>query len=62
VYGDTVPEEEIEALAQAHYGHLLQLLGEFIHHRFMSAERKASLVRVENYEAFVAPGTKARAC
>ena len=54
VYGDNVPEEEIERLAQAHYGHLLQLLGEFIHHRFMSAERKASLVRVENYEAFSA--------
>jgi KDO2-lipid IV(A) lauroyltransferase len=52
VYGDTVPEEEIERLAQAHYGHLLQLLGEFIHHRFMSAERKAALVRIENYEAF----------
>ncbi len=54
VYGENVPEEEIERLAQAHYGHLLQLLGEFIHHRFMSAERKASLVRVENYEAFSA--------
>ncbi len=54
VYGDNVPEEEIERLAQAHYGHLLQLLGEFVHHRFMSAERKASLVRVENYEAFAA--------
>ena len=34
--------------------HLLQLLGEFVHYRFMSAERKASLVRVENYEAFAA--------
>ena len=54
VYGDNVPEEEIERLAQAHYGHLLQLLGEFIHHRFMSAERKASLVQIENYEAFTA--------
>ena len=54
VYGDTCSDEEIVALAQAHYGHLLQLLGEFIHHRFMSAERKASLVRIENYEAFAA--------
>ena len=54
VYGDTCPEDEIVALAQAHYGHLLQLLGEFVHHRFMSAERKAALVRVENYEAFAA--------
>jgi KDO2-lipid IV(A) lauroyltransferase len=54
VYGDTCSEDEIVALAQAHYGHLLQLLGEFIHHRFMSAERKAALVRVENYEAFAA--------
>ena len=54
VYGDTCPEDEIVALAQAHYGHLLQLLGEFVHHRFMSAKRKAALVRVENYEAFAA--------
>lgn len=54
VYGDHVTEYEIERLAQAHYGHLLQLLGEFIHHRFMSAERKASLVRIENDEVFVA--------
>jgi len=54
VYGETVREEEIQRLAQAHYGHLLQLLGEFIHYRFMSAERKAALVRIENYEAFVA--------
>ena len=54
VYGDTCSEDEIVALAQAHYGHLLQLLGEFIHHRFMSAGRKAALVRVENYEAFAA--------
>jgi KDO2-lipid IV(A) lauroyltransferase len=54
VYGGTCSEAEIVALAEAHYGHLLQLLGEFIHYRFMSAERKASLVRIENYEAFAA--------
>ncbi len=52
VYGESVPEEEIERLAQAHYGHLLQLFGEFVHHRWMSAARKAALVRVENVEAF----------
>jgi len=54
VYGENVPEDEIERLAQAHYGHLLQLLGEFLHYRFMSDERKASLVRIENYEIFAA--------
>jgi len=54
VYGEHATDEEIGALAQAHYGHLLQLLGEFAHFRWMSAERKAALVRVENHEAFTA--------
>jgi phosphopantetheine--protein transferase-like protein len=54
VYGEYATDEEIVALAQAHYGHLLQLLGEFAHFRWMSAERKAALVRIENDEAFAA--------
>ena len=62
VYGDNVPEDEIERLAQAHYGHLLQLLGEFFHYRFMSDERKASLVRIENTRSSPRPCSKARAC
>ena len=54
VYGDTASEDEIVALAQAHYAHLWRLACEFVQFRWLSAERKAALVRVENYEAFAA--------
>jgi KDO2-lipid IV(A) lauroyltransferase len=54
VYGDNVPPEEIERLAQAHYGHLWRLFGEFLKFRWLSPARKAALVRVENIEALVA--------
>jgi len=54
VYGATVPETEIERLAQAHYAHLWRLCGEFVKFRWLSRERKLALVRLENAEAFVA--------
>jgi KDO2-lipid IV(A) lauroyltransferase len=54
VFGDTIPETEIRRLAAAHYGHLWCLAGEFLRFRWLSPVRKASLVRVENVEAFVA--------
>jgi KDO2-lipid IV(A) lauroyltransferase len=54
VYGDTVPPTEIVALAQAHYGHLWRLAGEFLRFRWLSAASKAALVRVENIDAFIA--------
>ncbi len=54
VYGATISESDIVALAQAHYGHLLRLAGEFLRFRWLSAAQKAALVRVENIEAFVA--------
>ncbi len=54
VYGDTVPRAEIVRLAQAHYGHLWRLTGEFFRFRWMSLARKAALVRVENLEAVLA--------
>jgi len=54
VFGATVPAAEIERLAQAHYGHLWRLLGEFLMFRWLSPAKKAALVRVENVEAFVA--------
>lgn len=54
VFGATLDENDIRALAQAHYGHLLELIGEFLHHRWMSRERKNSLVDVQNIPAFVA--------
>jgi KDO2-lipid IV(A) lauroyltransferase len=54
VYGNMISEADIVALAQAHYGHLLRLAGEFLRFRWLPAARKAALVRVENIDAFVA--------
>ena len=54
VFGNAVPEREIEALAQAHYAHLARLAGEFFRFRWLSDQKKRALVRVENLEAFVA--------
>jgi KDO2-lipid IV(A) lauroyltransferase len=54
VYGDTLDEAGIVALAQAHYGHLRKLFGEFLRYRWLSQERQQALVRIENLEAFVA--------
>ena len=51
VYGAVVPRAEIVRLAQAHYGHLWRLAGEFLRFRWLSRERKAALVRIENAEA-----------
>jgi KDO2-lipid IV(A) lauroyltransferase len=53
VFGDTLPAEEIEKLAAAHYGHLWQLALEFLQFRFLSQAQKLARVRVENVEAFV---------
>ena len=52
VYGERVGEEEIVRLAQAHYGHLWRLCGEFLRFRWLSQERKMAMVRIENVEAF----------
>lgn len=54
VYGDTLDPAGIRALAQAHYGHLARLFGEFIRFRWLSAREKAALVRIENLDAFIA--------
>ena len=47
VYGANVSQDQIKALAQAHYGHLLSLFKELIAFRFFSDARKKALVRVE---------------
>ena len=52
VFGEGVPEAEVERLAQAHYAHLWRLFAEFVRFRWMSAERKAAIVSVENVEVF----------
>jgi KDO2-lipid IV(A) lauroyltransferase len=54
VYGETLPEADIVALAQAHYEHLWRLAGEFLKFRWLSADKKSALVRVENIDAFIA--------
>ena len=54
VYGDTVAPGEIVRLAQAHYGHLWRLFGEFLKFRWLSQARKTALVRVENIAGLVA--------
>ena len=46
VYGERIPEAEILHLAQAHYGHLWRLCGEFLRFRWLSHERKMALVRI----------------
>ena len=51
VYGDAVPDEEITRLAQAHYGHLGRLALEFLWFPWISAARRAAMVRVENLQA-----------
>jgi len=50
VFGTAAPAAEIERLAQAHYAHLWRLFTEFLRFRWMSAARRASLVRLENVE------------
>jgi phosphopantetheine--protein transferase-like protein len=52
VYGERVGKAEIVRLAQAHYGHLWKLCGEFLRFRWLSHERKMAMVRIENVEAF----------
>ncbi|HEX3631360.1 MAG TPA: 4'-phosphopantetheinyl transferase superfamily protein [Casimicrobiaceae bacterium] len=51
VFGSAVPEDEIVALAQAHYAHLWRLAGEFFRFRWLSDEKKSALIRVDNVEA-----------
>jgi phosphopantetheine--protein transferase-like protein len=52
-YGATVSTAGIELLAQAHYGHLLRLLREFVRFRWLSPDQRRALVRVENIDAFL---------
>jgi phosphopantetheine--protein transferase-like protein len=54
VFGTSVPDAEIERLAQAHYAHLWRLFGEFLRFRWMSRAQKAATVRVENVDVLVA--------
>jgi KDO2-lipid IV(A) lauroyltransferase len=48
VYGPQVSQHQITLLAQAHYGHLLTLLKELLQFRFLSAQQKKDVVKVED--------------
>ena len=48
VYGSQVSQQQITLLAQAHYGHLLRLLKELFQFRFLSAQQKKDIVKVED--------------
>ena len=50
-FGTDVSDAEIRRLAQAHYGHLLRMAGEFFSFPWRSPARQEALVRVENVEA-----------
>ena len=53
VFGNAVPDAEIERLAQAHYAHLWRLFAEFLKFRWLSAEKKRAIARVENVDTFI---------
>jgi KDO2-lipid IV(A) lauroyltransferase len=55
VFGGFVPETEIRKLAQAHYAHLLRLVGEFLTFPWLSPAQRAARVLVENIEAILRP-------
>ncbi len=51
---DTADDDEIERLAQAHYGHLGRLLWEFLWFPWLSPARRLAMARVENLDALLA--------
>ena len=51
---DTADDDEIERLAQAHYGHLGRLLWEFLWFPWLSPARRIAMARVENLDALLA--------
>lgn len=51
---DTASEDEIERLAQAHYGHLGRLLWEFLWFPWLSRARRLAMARVDNLDALLA--------
>ncbi len=48
VFGATMPESEIVALAQAFYGHLFRSAIEYLRYTNLSVAKRSALVRVEN--------------
>lgn len=53
VYGDVASPEDIKAIAQAHYAHLLRLFFEFCTYPFIPRTIKTRMARIENMEAIL---------
>ncbi len=53
VFGGYLPEAEIRSLAQAHYVHLVRLVGEFLTFPWLSPNQQGARGRVENIEAIL---------
>ena len=53
VFGGYLPEAEIRSLAQAHYVHLVRLVGEFLTFSWLSPNQQGARGRVENMEAIL---------
>jgi KDO2-lipid IV(A) lauroyltransferase len=51
VFGDVLPEAEINRLVQAYYAHFVRFAMEFLRLPFMSAGRRKNFVRVENEQS-----------
>jgi KDO2-lipid IV(A) lauroyltransferase len=51
VFGDTLPDAEMDRLAQAYYAHYLRFLLELARQPFMSSKRRDTWIKVENMES-----------
>lgn len=59
-FGNSISQEEIAAIAQAFYGHLVKFLREFFALPLMSAEKRKSLIRLEGGENLVSAQEQGR--
>jgi KDO2-lipid IV(A) lauroyltransferase len=59
-FGESLSDEDIKRLAQAHYAHLLRLGGEFFRFPWRSRAEQAAMVRVENVAAIRAALARGR--
>ncbi|HTS54156.1 MAG TPA: 4'-phosphopantetheinyl transferase superfamily protein [Burkholderiales bacterium] len=60
VFGNTLAEDQITRLAQAHYAHMWRLIAEFVTFSLMSQSRRARLARVENEQVLRAAHAKGK--
>lgn len=51
VFGDVLPEAEIQRIAQAYYAHTLRFLAELVRQPFLSSKQRHAWIKVENMES-----------